>query len=120
MHTRSTMEQEYEAFLQSEDRVLRIGDMKFHKIIHKDRVAFQGGTVIITVPHALFHGDMPKILMDEKGKTFSLGSVCRMNFRGQIPKWYLNAVAVTVDGIHDVTEIGNYLTVRKLPVTLAS
>lgn len=113
MVTTNTMEQKYEAFLQSEDRVLRIGDMKFHKIIKKDRVAFHGGTVIITVPHALFHGDTPKILMDEKGRTFSLGDVCRMNFRGKIPEWYLNAVAVTVNDIHDITEIGNYLAIRQ-------
>lgn len=113
MYSNSNMEQKYEAFLNANDRVLKIGGTKYHKIIHKERVAFQDGIVIITVPHALFSGTGNNTIVDENGHSFHLGPACRMNFRGEIPQWYLNAIAVQVDGIHDISEIGNYLTLKR-------
>lgn len=121
MNVKSNVEREYEAFLGASDRVLKINGKQYHKIIHKDRVAFGNGTVIITIPHALLRGTGPELLVDEKGRCFRLGPACRMHFRGEIPQWYLNSVAVCVDGIHDLSEIGNYLSIRKIeaPAVLA-
>ena len=111
MEKRSQMEILYEKYLADDDKVLKIGDYCFYKIVSKDCLSFHGGTVMIVVPRELFHDEKIAPVMDEKGNVFELGKPAMLSFRCQRPKWYWETLTVPVKGIHNIDEIGNYLAV---------
>ena len=51
--------------------------------------------------------------MDDNLKVFEIGTPAHFAFRNGngIPKWYLETVTVEVKEIHDIDEIGDYISV---------
>ena len=103
------MEKKYEAYLTDENRVYEKDGRVFYKIIDKKRLPIRDGMVIITIPEAVFAGKYQQKVIDENGKTFSLGLPAFIRFQKESPQWYWETVTVEVLGIHELQEIGDYI-----------
>lgn len=108
MDNKSEMEIQYEEWLNRNDRMVEIEGRKYFRIIRKDRLSIKEGTVLIVVPWDLLKSSNRKYI-DENGCVFSLGSPAHISFRGTIPTWYFETASVPVEGIHELTQIGDYL-----------
>ena len=109
-YEKSDMEIIYEEYLKDKNRLFIFQNILLYKIIHKSRLSLRDGTVLITIPwKVLSIGNGP--FFDENGNRFILGSPAHMSFRGNdgIPEWYMKTATVTVEGIHDISEIGSYI-----------
>lgn len=109
MNEKSPMEIQYEEWLAREDRMVEKDGQTFYRIIRKDRLSLKDGTVVIVVPWDLLKNTTGEY-SDENGNVFRLGSPMHMSFRCAIPTWYLETASVPVEGIHETTQIGNYLS----------
>ena len=110
MRDKSQMEIQYEEWLFREDRIIKKDGHTFFRIIRKDRLSLKDGTVVIVIPWDLLkntNGDY----IDENGNIFRLGSPAHMSFTGTIPTWYFETASVPVEGIHETTQIGDYLSI---------
>ena len=105
-YEKSDMEIIYEEYLKDKNRLFIFQNILLYKIIHKSRLSLRDGTVLITIPwKVLSIGNGP--FFDENGNR----SPAHMSFRGNdgIPEWYMKTATVTVEGIHDISEIGSYI-----------
>lgn len=110
MSEKSEMEIVYEKYLSEKNRLLIFHDSILYKIVHKSTISLRDGTVLITIPwEVLSLGNGP--YFDENGNQFNLGIPAHMSFRNNngIPEWYTKTATVTVEGIHNSSEIGNYI-----------
>ena len=105
---KSQMETLYEEWLAREDRIIEKNERTFYRIISKNKLSLNGGTVIVVVPLSLLKNANWEVI-DENGNSFSLGSPNHMSFKGPIPTWYLETASVIVKGIHEPAQVGDYL-----------
>lgn len=110
MEEKSQMEIAYEEYLASDDKCIKIGENTFYKIINKDKISIKNGTVLICIPRELFNHTSIIKVRDEEDRIFNLGGPVHYSFRCPIPRWYMETVTLTVEGIHDIDEIGDYLS----------
>lgn len=107
---KSEMEIIYEKYLDDKNRLLILHDCILYKIVQKSTISLRNGTVLITNPlEVLSLGNGP--YFDENGNQFNLGRPAHMSFRNNngIPDWYMKTATVNVEGIHNSSEIGNYI-----------
>ena len=113
MKEKSQMEILYEKYLEDDNKVLNIGDHCFYKIISKDRLSFNGGTVMLVIAREFFQGGKICPVIDENSRVFELGGAAMHRFSCPPPRWYLETVSVPVKGIHEIDEIGDYLALAE-------
>lgn len=107
------MEIEYEEYIASDDKCIRIDEKTFYKIIHKDKISIRNGTVLICVPWELFNHTPISTVRGEEDRIFNLGGPVHYSFRCPIPRWYTETATVSVEGIHDIDKIGDYLALEQ-------
>lgn len=113
MEEKSQMEIKYEEYLTSDDKCIKIEETTFYKIIHKGKISIKNGKVLICVPWELFEHTPINKVRDEEDRVFSLGGPVHYSFSCPIPRWYMETATVPVEGIHDIDEIGEYLTLEQ-------
>lgn len=113
MKEKSQMEIEYENYLSSDDKCVKIEGNVFYKVIHKQSISLRGGVVLITVPWELFDHSSEKRVIDENGKEFKLGEAVHYSFHESIPEWFLKTATINVESIHEINEIGDYVLLIK-------
>lgn len=57
------MEVLYEEYLKSDDKEIQIDDLYFYKILHKDEISINGGTVLITIPWKIFYNSKSRLII---------------------------------------------------------
>ena len=110
MPEQSPMEIQYEEWLAREDRVIEKNGRTFYRIISKNKLSLNGGTVMIVVPLSVLTSNGE--YMDENGNTFLLGGPSHISFTDSIPTWQYETRTVPVKDIHDLAQIGDYLAAK--------
>lgn len=100
----------YEAYIKRDDKVIKIGELTYYRIIDKTFLSIKDGTVLVCVPQKMFKNRLCKKLVDENGKCFKIGYPAHFSFNGDIPKWYKETVTFHLVGTNDINEVGEYLT----------
>ena len=113
MVNKSEMEIKYEQYLESDDTVLTMGNKQFFKIVSKDKLSIKNGLVLICVPWSAFGKSCNCIAEDENGNVFELAGPAHFSFRTSVPRWYLDTCTLEVKNIHDIDEIGWYISVAQ-------
>ena len=112
MKEMSQMEIEYENYLSADDTIIEVDGKLFYKIVHKDRISLDEGIVLVCVPWKLFNDTAIDKVKDENNNVFKLGAPVHYSFRRPVPQWYMETVTVTVNGIHEICQIGEYLALE--------
>ena len=111
MEEKSQMEMEYESYLSSDNTVIVKDGITYYKIVSKLKVTIDKEKVLICIPWKMFGNQGIRRVRDEYGNQFDLGETVHYSFRSFIPQWYKHTLSVIVEGIDEVTEIGDYLTI---------
>ena len=110
MNQNSGMQIEYENYLASDDKTILINGKTYYKIVYKYSLANRNNRIYITIPTELLNGNKSENVIDEKGQKFILGPSVHMAFRDGIPDWYVKTLTVSIAGIDQISDIGNYLS----------
>lgn len=103
------MDEIYNNYLQDDTRIKIIDGTVYTKIIYKDILPVRNGMVEIVLPTGIFNCVNSKMVVDEKGREFSLTGPVTMSFCNELPRWYRETVIYTVDGISDSNAVGDYV-----------
>ena len=108
------MDKAYQDYLDSEDRIMIIGDKKYHKIFGKEHVVLHGQVKfkMIAISHDLFDHGWSEYLCDERGNTFRISRPSHYRFVRICPEWYNHLALVEVYGINP-EDIGEYVMAMK-------
>lgn len=104
-----TMEELYRAYLQSSEKVKRIGNDTLYRIIAKELLPEPVKKIEIVVPAEVCHGNNCEKAVDENGRCFHLTGPAMLSFHGEIPQWYRETVIYLVDDASNGNEIGDYI-----------
>lgn len=105
------MNEIYSDYLQDDTKIKKIEGNTFTKIIYRDILPVKEGMVEIVIPADISGRSNSRVIIDEKGREFSLTGPVTMAFRNKPPQWYRETAIYIVDGISDVNAIGDYIRV---------
>ena len=100
----------YELYNKSDDKIIYLEGLAYYKIISKSKLSIKEGLIMVCLPIEIFRNEAVKSFVDENGRIFKIGDSAHFSFKETIPIWYYNTLTVSLEGVHETDEIGEYLT----------
>lgn len=104
-----TLEEKYEYYLKSGEKIKIINECEYYKIIDKEFIPIKDGMVMITIPKEALPLGAEGLISDESGSKFYVSGPEMIHFNNSIPKWYLETYRVLLLGMKSIDVIGEYV-----------
>jgi len=101
----------YERYLNDKSRYLDLNGYTYSKIIERSEFHVYPGFSLLIIYEPLENVQIGDILMDEKGREFTIEHFDMMRFGWGIPQWAYKLIPICISG--ESYDIGEYLCKKK-------